>query len=104
MDPAWQILRDGGLPLVVPGPRVRRSAAELASAVRVAIAENPTGRQADALAAFVLAWRHHWAASYAQSLAADAQLVTEWATANVTDPNRYLKLRRIAIENLSTVL
>ena len=100
----WQILRDGGLPLFLPKTGARRSADELAIAVRAAIARSPSGREADALCAFVLAWRHHWPSSFAQALGADATSVVEWASRNVGDANRYLKLRRIAIENLSTVL
>ena len=104
MDTAWQILRDGGLPLGQPSSGVRRTAHELATATRAAIALDPTGREADALAAFILGWQHHWPACFAAELAADAGDALAWAARNVVDANRYLKLRRIAIENLSKVI
>lgn len=104
MDSAWQILRDGGLPVATPRTGIRRSAADLAAATRAAIAEQPSGRAADALAAFVLAWRGHWPASFAAVLAGDADTVIDWARRQITDEGRYLKLRRIALENLADVL
>ena len=69
-----------------------------------AIAENPTGRDAEALAAFVFAWQHHWPHAFAVDLAADAAPTVAWASAHVLDDGRYIKLRRIAVENLSRVL
>jgi len=104
MDDAWQILRDGGLPLAEPTTDAVRSAPELASAVRAAIASAPHGRQADALAAYILAWCQHWPTSFASELAGDASTTEAWARAQASDPNRYLKLRRIALERLARVL
>jgi hypothetical protein len=104
MGDAWQILRAGGLPLATAGTSSTPSAAELAAAARAAIASEPSGREADALAAFVLAWRHHWPASFATELGDGAAPTIEWATRQIDDAGRYLKLRRIAVENLATVL
>jgi len=104
MDEAWQILRDGGLPLATERSGQRRTAEELARATRDAIAGSPTGRDADALAAFVLAWLAHWPASFARVHGPGAAEITAWARGACSDENRYLKLRRIAIENLATVL
>lgn len=104
MVDAWQILRDGGLPLAIEGTGQRRDAADLAAAVRAAIAEAPTGRDADALAAFVLGWQHHWPRGFAGAHGDAAAAVIAWAEAHVGDAGRYIKLRRIAIENLSRVL
>jgi hypothetical protein len=101
---AWQILRDGGLPLAAPATGVARTAAELAVAVRTAIAATPRGREADALAAYVRAWHQHWPTSFAAALAEHAASVLTWADAHACDANRYLKLRRIALENLAHVL
>jgi hypothetical protein len=100
----WQILRDGGLPLAMPRTGQTRTAAELAAAACAAIAEQPTGRDADALAAFVRAWRQHWPSSFAAALGERGAAVLAWADAHVGDANRYLKLRRIALENLAQVL
>ncbi|HVK83118.1 MAG TPA: hypothetical protein VM513_03375 [Kofleriaceae bacterium] len=100
----WQILRDGGLPLALPRSGARPSARELADAARAAIASGPSARDADALAAFLLAWEHHWPSSFHAALDRDAVTIAQWARAHTGDENRYLKLRRIALENLSTVL
>jgi hypothetical protein len=102
-DP-WQILRDGGLPLAAPGTGTRPSERELAKAVAAAIETDPSGRDAEALAAFILAWRAHWPASFAYAHGTAASAVIAWGEANAIDPNRYLKLRRIALENLANVL
>lgn len=104
MREAWQILRDGGLPLAIASSGVTRTQTELAVATRAAIAEGPTGRDAEALAAYVFAWHQHWPGSFASELGDHAGAVVEWATRNAIDDNRYLKLRRIALENLSRIL
>jgi hypothetical protein len=104
MGDPWQILRDGGLPLATQSSGSRRSANELACAAREAITSNPNGRDAEALAAFLLAWHQHWATSFTAEYLADADVVLAWARDHATDDNRYLKLRRIALENLANVL
>ena len=104
MDDVWQILRDGGLPLALPSSGMTRSSEELAIATRTAIAQQPTGREAEALAAFVFAWHHHWPGSFARELGAHALSVVDWASRNAVDEERYLKLRRIALENLARIL
>jgi len=97
----WQILRDGGLPLAIEGSGQRPSQARLASAVRAAVAERPGGRDAEALAAFIFAWQQHWPKSF-RTLLSDELLA--WAQDQLPDDNRYLKLRRIALENLADIL
>ena len=72
--------------------------------MRVAIAQAPTGRDAEALASFIVAWHHHWPATFAAELGGDAGGVVAWASRNAIDEGRYLKLRRIAIENLARIL
>ena len=103
MTSPWQILRAGGLPLAIEPATERPSEAQLAAAVRAAVAERPAGRDAEALAALIVAWRHHWPAAFARVFV-EAATLAAWATAQLPDDNRYLKLRRIAIENLSTIL
>jgi hypothetical protein len=104
MSDAWQILRDGGLPLALPVSDAARSPEELAAATREAIAQHPAGREAEALAAFVLAWHQHWPESFDRALGGDAGSVVAWASRHAVDEGRYLKLRRIALENLARVL
>lgn len=101
---AWQILRDGGLPLAIAGSGVRRRQDELSRAVLDAIADQPSGRDAEALAAYVFAWHHHWPAAFASALGEHADAVIAWAARAAIDDNRYVKLRRIAIENLASIL
>ncbi len=101
---AWQILRDGGLPLATPRSGLSRTSVELASATRSAIRLAPEGREAEALAAFLFAWHHHWPQSFATSFVLDASEIVDWATRHALDGDRYLKLRRIALENLSRIL
>ncbi len=59
------------------------------------------GRDAEALAAFILAWRGHWPSSFAGVLGDDE---ISWAEQHRADAGRYLKLRRIAIANLAHIL
>ena len=107
MIDAWQILRAGGLPLVVDGALAldaRPRATDLARATREAIAGGPTGREADALVAFVRAWHDHWTACFADTFGDDAGTILGWADARRADRGRFVKLRRLAIENLARVL
>jgi hypothetical protein len=55
MRSPWQILRDGGLPLATERTGEATTASELAEATRAAVAEQPVGREGEALAAFVFA-------------------------------------------------
>jgi hypothetical protein len=77
---------------------------ELVAATSAAVAENPAGRDSEALAAFVFAWHHHWPRLFQQAFGGAASPLVTWAAMQFTDDNRYLKLRRIAIENLAHVL
>ncbi len=106
MEPAWQILRRGGLPLGAPVAGPTPSAEELAAAVQAVLAADPApaGRARDALSAFVLAWRRHWPRTFARVFAAAASSVEAWADQAATDPNRTLKLSRIATAHLASVL
>lgn len=99
---AWQILRDAGLPMAGARHAPPRAPEVIATAVREAIASVPHGRDAEALAAFVLAWRGHWPTSFASALG-EGEIVA-WAEQHRIDPGRFLKLRRLAIANLATVL
>ena len=104
MASPWRTLRDAGLPLVgergsPPGER----AVALAVLELLDSREPPGEREQDALVAFVRAFAHHFPATFARAFGSDAARVQAWADASVRDVNRYLKLRRIAIENLSRV-
>jgi hypothetical protein len=77
---------------------------ELADATRAAVEEHPTGRDSEALAAFVFAWHHHWPQVFRGAFGDSAGRLLTWAGQQFSDDGRYLKLRRIAIENLAHVL
>lgn len=108
MSGAWDTLKDAGLPdgairQMPGGPlaqgRVRAAMSETAGNLRHL---DPTRREP--LLAWLAAWKHHWPERFREALgpvgdSCLAQLETE-----PIDANRYLKLRRIAIENLSHLL
>ncbi len=104
MTDAWQTLRAGGLPLATSRDARAPTAAALAAAVREVMTGQPTGRDAEALGALLLAWRAHFPGSFAAELGGEGAALLAWAAAALPDENRRLKLRRIAIENLATVL
>lgn len=60
--------------------------------------------QVEPLLAWLRGWRRHWPRSFAASLGADGDSLIARLEARRFDPDRYLKLRRIAVENLSRVL
>jgi hypothetical protein len=104
MRSPWQILRDGGLPLSIERTGAPTTVNQLAVATRAAVAEHPSGRDGEALAAFVFAWHHHWPRVFEGMFGDAGAALLAWAGQQFSDEGRYLKLRRIAIENLSQVL
>lgn len=106
MAQAWQVLSRGGLPLAGSAAANRPTPAELAAAVRQVrhAGPPPPGRPRDALCAFLLAWRHHWPASFAQAFGEEADAVAGWARSLVDDADRFLKLRRIATARLAEII
>lgn len=104
MHDAWQILRDGGVPLAAPRRRFATQPGVLADSAREVIEGSMVEREAEALAAWLLAWRDHFPTSFHQCFDCDESSIVAWATGHATNPDRFIKLRRIAIENLSTIL
>lgn len=56
------------------------------------------------LLAWLKAWKHHWPDQFQRTLGSIGDRCLAKLEAAPTDPNRYLKLRRIAVENLSNLL
>lgn len=56
------------------------------------------------LLAWLRAWKHHWPEQFQRTLGATGERCLARLEAAPMDPNRYLKLRRIAVENLSRLL
>ena len=107
MERAWRILHRAGLPLAGERTGAAPGALEMAACVQECITELGTRgrpREREALAAFVLAWRDQWPRTFARAFDADAATTLRWAELAATDANRRIKLRRIAIENLASVL
>jgi len=100
----WQILRDGGLPLATERSGEATTASELAAAACAAVAEQPTGRDGEALAAFLFAWHDHWPKVFQSAFGEVGAGLLAWAVEQLPDDGRYVKLRRIAIANISHVL
>ena len=94
-----------GLPDGAPRPPPR--AADF-DAIRKALAAiDPAALddvQATVLLAWIKAWSQHWPERFAAEIGADAGRLMSALVARNIDENRYLKLRRIALENLAAFL
>jgi hypothetical protein len=103
MSDPWQTLRDGGLPIATSRRGGPPSPELLSRCARDVISAVPTGRDADALAAWLAAWRDHWPTTFTRWFGDDAAIV-DWIETRSVDRGRHIKLRRIALENLASVL
>jgi hypothetical protein len=56
---------------------------------------------AELLLAWLRAWQHHWPTSFAHAFGELGTAAVDRLSSRVTDAGRYLKLRRIAIDNLA---
>ena len=94
---------DVGLPdgAIRPPPRGPFDAQRVRAAVREAASEP---RDVAALLAWLRAWQHHWPSHFRATLGDEGDRIAERLRARLDDENRYLKLRRIAIENLAAML
>jgi hypothetical protein len=87
-----------------PGTEEIMRAEDIGVAVELAIAEDPKGRPRDALCAFVLAWKRQWPRTFARVFGDTAETTQAWAEAAIDDPNRHIKLSRIAMAHLAKIL
>lgn len=108
MEHAWAILEAAGMPDGALRPRPVRL--PLPEALREAVGwaqehldELPAARR-DPLRAWLRGFRHHWPARFASLFGDTGERFVDRLMAEPMDDNRYLKLRRIAIDNLSAVL
>jgi hypothetical protein len=108
VEEAWAIAHRAGVPLAGARAGVAPSAGSIARAIRSLVlaptAPQLSGREREALGAFLLAWSDHFRRSYETSFGIDASRLSEWAESVTPDANRRIKLRRIALESLATVL
>jgi hypothetical protein len=99
---AWKTLMDAGVPLgAIRSPRKRWNLAKVSRAVRVVASQPLTLVEQDALFAWLQAFEHHWPTTFGEVLGSPGRALARKLSRSVTDANRYIKLRRIAIENLS---
>lgn len=75
-----------------------------AAVLEVARSPELTAAKVAPLLAWLSAWRHHWAPSFARVFKVRDVEILDELQERLDDENRYLKLRRIAIENLARVL
>lgn len=103
MNAALEVLVAGGVPLGAPRSAPPVLDAPALRAALVALGEGaivgPTEREA--LTAWLSAFEHHWPGRFARVLGAPGRQWLARLRALSCDENRYLKLRRIACENLA---
>lgn len=104
---AWSVLERSGMPDGVP--RGTGALAFDAADVRIALAQLARGDSTipegahEALLAWLGALRHHWPERY-DEIAGAAGIALEGRLQPTANADRYLKLRRIAIENLASLI
>lgn len=108
MEPSWEKLIPMGLPY---GPaRTRESLRFSGEAVRASLAaisddfEELDAALREPLLAWLCAFRQHWRPAWESEVGLVGDRLIEELERRPYDLNRYLKLRRIAIENLSTLV
>jgi len=83
-----------------PGARLAEALAMLGATSFASLDQT----QRECLLAWLQAFRHHWPERYAATLGDGGAAAVRALEASPFDPDRYLKLRRIAIENLAATL
>ncbi|MEE8409516.1 MAG: hypothetical protein V3T05_07920 [Myxococcota bacterium] len=106
MTDTWKLLVDLGLPDGAAKPRssARLPVKRLRAAVLEEAGATTKPRHTELLLAWLSAWRRHWPSAFIEVFGqAGVDLIVELRS-RPHDPNRYLKLRRIATENLAQIL
>jgi hypothetical protein len=108
MDDAWEVLAANGLPEgpIRPAPRRLADPVQLRAAVAAVASRSDEIDEwhVEPLLAWLRGFKHHWPERFATILGLAGEDCLASLGALPADPNRYLKLRRIAIENLSHML
>jgi hypothetical protein len=104
MSSAWDVLAAAGVPIGPLRPRPSLAPDERDLRAQLEGLEADTGRLAsaekDALRAWLCGFQHHWPVAFARTFGeCGPRLIA--ALGDPPDRNRHIKLRRIAIENLS---
>ena len=103
VDDVWKQLVDLGVPdgTVRPATAVRADSGRTRELIATAVARPLSPREREVLFAWLRGWKHHWPRSFAQCLGEVGESALTALEAAGIDAGRYLKLRRIAIENLA---
>ncbi len=103
MDEAWSQLVELGVPdgAVRPVSQGSVSADEARVHLLAVMEGGVDGRRAELLLAWLRAWQHHWPHSFEKVFGAAGEAAIAELSKRSLDGNRYLKFRRLAIENLS---
>jgi hypothetical protein len=104
---SWKVLVEAGVPdgaVRLAPARLERQDVSRAIRDLAAAPEAIEPRQVEPLLAWLRGWRRHWPASFAAVLGTEGERLIACLEARAPDTTRYLKLRRIAVENLSRVL
>jgi len=108
MNDAWEILERAGVPCGAPSGEKPdlTDLAVVGAALRVVLAhrERLAERQRVSLLAWLGAWASSFPTSFHEAFADDGPALLVKAAEGVEDVGRYLKLRRIAREELLRVL
>lgn len=104
-EPELEILAAAGVPLGAPRPAPR--ALPEPDLLRRAVFDVVPAMSAEdriPCVAWLAGFRHHWPTRFRELFGHRGELLVEELRESVPDANRYLKLRRIAIENLAGVV
>jgi hypothetical protein len=109
MSAPWEVLCRWGVPAgavrplpdgAFPGAQIANAVAELGAGGFASLDET----QRECLLAWLQAFGHHWPHRYAVVLGGQGPEAVARLRASPFDPDRYLKLRRIAVQNLAATL
>lgn len=105
MAEPWLLLERAGVPLGALRAAGRGfDDGAIRSAVSRVIEAELAQPEREALLAWLRGFRHHWADRFARVFGSEGDRWIAALEAAPFDPDRYLKLRRIAIENLANLI
>ena len=105
MEEAWKTLVAAGVPDGAPRPAPTRLDFV---AIRAALSALDVVRldevQRVTLLAWLAGWKSHWPSRFASEVGSSGDALLTSLQSHPIDENRYLKLSRIAVENLSSCI
>lgn len=105
---SWETLIEAGLPDGAPRPKPRGSLADerVREALRETVRDLPRleRRRREPLLAWLAAFEHHWPSRFERTLGSAGRDSLAYLQGLDVDDNKYLKLRRIAIDHLAGLI